>query len=259
MIELAAERLFVHPVKGCAATEVAELSVSPGGGVDGDRRYALAIDEPPAAGDGVHRSKRHFYNGMRFPEMVRISPQIDEGSSLSSFAVPSDDGEGVVLGPERLAAAAAGVVDSKIPPRLVEAAAAQRFADRPEPFVSIINLNTLDAFAAWFGDPGVAVPARWRCNIYVRAAIGAEYRWAAEKARLQIGGAALDVADYLGRCKMITAEPLRGRVDHEGLLYALGKFEREYGLTHPGESAPVMGVLALPAAAALIKKDPASE
>ncbi len=250
MIELEAERLFVYPVKGCGGVEPRTLDLDPGIGARSDRAYAFAVDAPPAEGDGVYRRKLNFLVGVRTPEIARLKPEIaadPQGASVKLVGMRLKSAEGETpVALDAAAATARAATASAAEPRLIRADPGQRFADRPDPFVSIVNLDTLEAFAAWFGDPAVAEPVRWRCNIYVRAGIGAEYAWARDKATLRIGAARLEARALLGRCAMITAEPELGRKDHPDLLYALGKFERENGFEHPEEPSPVMGVLAVP-------------
>ena len=247
MIELTAERLFVYPVKSCAGVERETLSLSPVVGVEGDRVMALAIDEVPDAGDGAFRFKTNFLHGMRWPEVVRLRPEIleEQGGANARFFLRSE-GEERAIDPADAAEVARGLAKGAPEPRLAAARSGGTFADRDAPLVSIINLDTLEAFADYAGDAALANPLRWRANVYLRAGIGAEYAWAREKAALRIGGAAVTVRELLGRCAMITAEPTLGRVDHPDLMQALWSFEKTFGFEHPEERAPVMGVLATP-------------
>ena len=256
MVELSAERLFVYPVKSCGGLECEALRLAPEMGVVGDRVMGLAIDETPASGDGVFRRKIHFLHGMRWPETVRLRPQIvfEEGAPvLRGFRIASAEGERSVA-PEELIEIAQSLAPGAKAARLIASYPGERFADRPQPYASIINLDTLESFAAFVGDPAIAEPSRWRCNIYVRAGIGAEYGWVRERAELSIGGARLQTELLLGRCAMVTAEPGLGRKDHPELLQKLRAFENAQGYEHPEETAPVMGVLALPKEAALLQR-----
>ncbi|MCI4664816.1 MAG: MOSC domain-containing protein [Neomegalonema sp.] len=255
MIKLRAERLFVHPVKSCAAVEREMLQLSPELGVVGDRAMGLAIDQPPTEGDGVHRRKVHFLHGMRWPEIVRLRPEVrfdPGGPVLNGFALASSDGTAAVA-LEELAQVGGRLAPGAGEARLVSAYPGRRFSDRANPYVSIINLDTLDAFAAFAGDPALAEPTRWRCNVYVRAGLGAEYGWAREQAPLAVGDAALKTEMLLGRCAMIQAEPELGRTDHPELVQKLRAFENAQGFVHPEERAPVMGVLATPMAVSEIR------
>lgn len=282
MIELKPERLFLYPIKGCGGVDERALLVDPAHGVRFDRRYAFAIDTPPPAGDGAFRRKQNFLNGMRWPQMARLKARLevvaDRAANEAGGSTPAESAEGgrepprlsATLGELRRAeaegdalvpleaplmtAAAQELVGDVAAPRLVTTTGGG-FADRDAPYVSIINLDTLDAFAAFVGDPAVAEPARWRCNLYVRAGVGAEYGWARDGATLAIGPARLRVDKLLGRCAMITAEPQLGRKDHPQLVQTLRAFEEAHGFEHPEERAPVMGVLAIPAAASYISLD----
>lgn len=262
VIELEAEALFLYPVKSCAGVRRARLEIDPEIGLIGDRRMAFAIDEAPAEGDGVFRRKHAFLAGMRWPAMARLAPEADPGADIAErvdrFRLRSADGARAVQLEE--AADAAGALASGAPQaRLVTARPGGRFSDRDVPYLSIINLDTLDVFAAEIGDPAVARPERWRCNVYVRAGFGAEYGWARDQSVLGIGDARLRVDAPLGRCSMILAEPDLGRRDQPDLLAALRAFERAHDLTHPEEAAPVMGVLALPLTRGAIETAPQSD
>lgn len=272
-----AERLFYYPVKSCAGIETVALDVDPEIGVLLDRKFGFAIDAVPEGGDSVWRRKQNFVCGMRWPEIVRLQPIFEQGLDFEAHEVETASGpelrhvgtppmfcgmdrrgpEGatpILFNPQSLAEAAGEIAVGQTPRLVAALGSGGKFSDRDHPYVSILNLDTLEAFAEEVGDATIAEPARWRCGVCVRAGVGAEYAWARENAALEIDGVPFQVNKLLGRCAMITAEPDLGRQDHPDLMARLRAFEAARGFEHPEERAPVMGVLATPLAAGRVHR-----
>lgn len=252
MTHLKPEQLNIYPVKSCGGISVDKLFVDQTVGVVGDRLMGFTTKPPPEGGDGAYRSKHFFLNGMRYPEMVLMQPEVDFSTEKPTVTKFQLQGKPVSL--EQAPKAVQELLKLEEAPRLVQAFPDQHFTDRHIPFVSIINLDTLDAFASYVGDKNIALPARWRGNVYVRAGLGTEYTWSRRQSILTIGDRPFQVLSLLARCAMITASPLTGQRDHTKLIRQLYDFEVENRFSHPEEMGCMMGVLAIPLQEGLIER-----
>jgi uncharacterized protein YcbX len=134
----------------------------------------------------------------------------------------------------RLVLQAMGETQTRGSVRVAEAPGAW-FADVPEPYVSIQNTASLRDIGAKMGIPAPLDWRRLRGNLLVDGFDAwAEMNWIG--ARLQIGGAILEVAEIIGRCAATHVNPDTAEAD----LDLLSGLRGHYGHTQCGVYARVI-------------------
>lgn len=200
-------RLRIYPVKSLDGVDVEAAAITPGGGLDGDRAFALfGPDGDPITGkrtDRVHRL-RTDYDPATTTLRVR-GPTSDEPRPFDL------DGD-----PE---AAAAWFTEYFDQPVSLRRDADRGFADRPEAGPSVVSTATLEAVASWFDELAVeGVRRRLRANIEV-AGVPAfwEDRFVGDGAPAFVvrpadgaAGVRIEGVEPCGRCVVPTRDPETG-------------------------------------------------
>lgn len=216
-----------HPIKSLGFEEIAETTLSPGQWMPGDRVWALAHSRTGAAPGW--KPKIHFLRGVTAPGLMAIRASTGPGGGISLThpdlapitVDPGTDDVGLArwiapLWPETQPA----------PTELVRAEGCH-LSDVPDPWVSILNLSSLDALGGMAGAP-LSIH-RWRGNLWLDG-LGPweEKGWAGK--RLRIGEVVLDIMQEITRCKATAANPDTGTRDVDTLaaLAALG--HQEFGV-----------------------------
>jgi uncharacterized protein YcbX len=205
-------RLYRYPVKGLAAEPVAQAAVARGGGVPGDRRWAIA--RGGTAYDAAHPV------WMRKEAFVMLMRGGDE--RLAALGCAYEDDGAVLVGtpPEgpawradlRTAAGCAEAtthLNALLGPRgdgaaRVVPAGSLSLTDIPQNGLSVVNLASVDDFARRVGRP--IDPLRFRANVYVEGLPAwAERGWIGR--RILIGSLAVHVDAHIERCKATQVDP----------------------------------------------------
>lgn len=184
------EHLYRYPVKGLTAEALEDAAVEEGGGLPWDRAFALAFEAfDPAAPQWL--PKTHFLCLMRDARAAALRANFDPRTGRLLIRAP--DGTEVVrnaLDPEgreaigRFLAAWLGAASARfhhVPGHV--------FQDEPRPVVSLINLASLDVYAARLG--AARDRMRFRANVYFSAPPWSERDWVGRQ--IQVGSAVLEV------------------------------------------------------------------
>jgi hypothetical protein len=238
-----------YPVKSFAGETLAGASPAPGRGLDGDRRYAFVPAEAGAPAPGW-RPKSRCVALVRYAGLARFAARYDDATGALAL---SADGREIARGvPERaadraeleaavgraLAAEVGGAV------ALVPAGAGKMMTDVDAPFISLVNLASVEALGAALGLK--LDPLRFRANFYFDGAPAwAERDWAGQT--LALGDARLRVADTIERCAATEVNPATAARDAHVLKTLAGRF----GHVEMGVYAEVVGAGAVRPGAAL--------
>lgn len=200
------ERIRIHPIKGLEGVECSRVQLSPVGGLDGDRAYA--IRDPTG----------EYVNGKRTGAVNRLWFDVDLDANTASFGVRgSDDGHQFHLEREREAlgswlSAYFGlevVVEEAPGGQLTESTV----LGGAEPGVTVVSTGTLETVASWFPDLDVeSIRRRFRANLEVN---DVEPFWEDRLVgdggqRFRIGDVGFDGINPVPRCVVPTRDPDTG-------------------------------------------------
>lgn len=231
-------RLHRYPVKGMSAERLPEVALSAGRALPCDRRFALAhgagtVD--PARPQWAPKSQ--FLMLARHARLAELSLALDaERGTLRLRRGQDALAEGAVDDPQVRADVAAAVQahmgeEAKGAVRLVEAAETV-FTDVPEPWVSLINLESIRDLEAAVEAP--LDPLRFRANLYYEGGTPWEERdWVGRE--VQVGSARLRVEEPIGRCAATNVDPSSAARD----MNLPRELQRLYGHTEMGVYASV--------------------
>lgn len=227
-----------HPIKSIGFEDIQSAPLMQGRVLPFDRVWAVSHEaakfESPL---GVWARKLNFVRGVAAPKLMAVKARMDQGGqiTLTHPEVPA-----LTLDPDR-AEDQARLIDwlkplwpeSRPAPRAVERVESVALADMAEPYISLLSLSSLAALGE---AAGVALSRhRFRGNLWVEG-------WApwAERdlvgKRLRIGGAVLEVAMPITRCRATCTNPETGVED----LEMLELLERLNGDWHFGCYATVI-------------------
>lgn len=202
------------PVKGLSGEELQNVTLTPGAGVPGDRRFALAHGS--AAIDPSEprwMPKSNFHILMNDPKLAALETAFDEEEGVLAVR---RDGKPVARG--RITAALGRRLIEEFfdaylketargMPHLVEAPAGEAFTDCKEPMVSLVNLASVRDLERVVGRPVEA--RRFRANLYIDGAPPwAENTWVGGE--ITAGSARLSVIEPIGRCAATDVNPATG-------------------------------------------------
>jgi len=209
-------RICRYPVKGLSPENLTQVTLAPGEGVPGDRRFALHIgNEPFDAGAPAWQPKTHFLMLMRHERLAKLHTQFDEATGVLTV---ERDGKPVAHGDLReptgrtvieqfFAAYMAG--EATRVPRLVEASD-HMFSDTPAKVVSVIGLSSLKDLERV--TRARVDPIRFRANFYVDGlAPWEEFGWVGRE--IALGAARGRVTKRIGRCAATNVNPQTGARD----------------------------------------------
>lgn len=227
--------LAIYPVKGLSAHALEGADLIPGRGLPNDRRFALAHG---ASGfDMANPSwlpKAHFLQVARNPKLAQLHSRFDpETETLTLLRDGRQVARGRIgepLGRDLITQFFAAFMDgdARGQPKLVEAADVM-FSDVPDPWLSIINLDTVEELGT-VARHGVD-PARFRGNLMVTGwKPWSELDLVGKEIAVGDGGARLRVEEPIGRCAATTVNPETGERD----LQTLRLLETAYGHTKCG-------------------------
>jgi uncharacterized protein len=205
-----------YPIKGLSPENLESVVLAAGGGIPGDRRYAIAHGETPFdPAAPVHLGKTHFLSLMTHPRLAELRVELD-GSDRLRITHETREGLDVDLASEDGRHKADGWFDafigdeSKGKPRFVTAPQAV-FTDIPERCVSIQNLASIEEAGARVGAP--LDPLRFRANLHLAGLEPwQEKDWTGGQ-ELRIGRLRLRVMRPTVRCAAINVNPADAQVD----------------------------------------------
>lgn len=229
---------FIYPIKGMRGIETPRngLIIDPKLGIIGDRRYAIAKKPMETV---EWQKKRNFYACVDTPECANID-------------LPSEEVllEGSILHREHVDAVFAR---NKFLQKgyLVDTKGNFSMADTDKPYISILNLASVDALQQYMGR--YINPHRFRMNAWVKGLQPfQELLWCREYAKpnryqIHIGNMPLWIDDVCERCNAINANPTTGQYDNREIEEALDSYIKRMDYTSPQRGVrKVMGILAVP-------------
>ncbi|PYF11008.1 hypothetical protein C8J30_103102 [Rhodobacter viridis] len=227
-----------HPIKSIGHEDIQSAPLMQGRVLPFDRVWAVSHEaakfESPL---GVWARKQNFVRGVAAPKLMAITARMAQGGQITLRHPEQPD---LTLDPDRAEDQARLIdwlkplwPDSRPAPRAVERVEGIALADMAEPYISLLSLASLTALGQ---AAGVALSRhRFRGNLWVEG-------WApwAERdlvgKRLRIGGAVLEVAMPITRCRATCTNPETGVED----LEMLELLERLNGDWHFGCYATVI-------------------
>jgi hypothetical protein len=202
--------LYRYPVKGLSAEPLESVRLAPGGGVPGDRAYA--IENGPSGFDPaaprffpkanflmLMRNERLAALATRFDQNTRVLTIARDGEALATGNLDTDAGRRAIE-----AFFAEHMADELRGPPKVLSAPGHSFDDCGTPLVSLINLASLADLEAHVGAP--VHPLRFRGNLYVEG-LPAWREFDLVGTRIRIGGVLLEASERINRCAATNVDP----------------------------------------------------
>jgi uncharacterized protein YcbX len=202
--------LYRYPVKGLSAEPLESIRLSAGGGIPGDRAYA--IENGPSGFDPAAPRffpKANFLMLMRNERLASFATSFDQKTRMLTIA---RDGETLAegnldteVGRRALEAFFAEHMadDLRGPPKILSAPG-HSFDDCGAPLVSLINLASLVDLEAHAGAP--VHPLRFRGNLYVEG-LPAWREFDLVGSRVRVGGVLLEASERINRCAATNVNP----------------------------------------------------
>ena len=214
MTDIFIRDIFRHPVKGLSPDAMRETRLSVGNGLEGDRRFALALRSTRYdPNNPVHIRKTGFAMLMKHERLAKLAVSYD--GETRTLVIALDGGEvarGIIsdpVGRARLEDFFSVFLKNDLADgvRIVEGKNGHMFSDHKDRLVSIINLNTITDLEKATRTP--VDPMRFRGNFYIEGPKPwAELSW--EGRVLHIGDAALKVVSRIKRCGAVNVDPNTG-------------------------------------------------
>ncbi|SFD25046.1 MOSC domain-containing protein [Tropicimonas isoalkanivorans] len=228
-----------HPIKSLGWEELRAVEVDAGRVLPFDRLWALAHEAAAFDGDpGGWHAKRNFVRGVASPPLMAIRAEmLDSGQRLRLTHPDRPPLELDPDSPEATPAVIAWVAPlwpatRPAPARLVSAGD-QAMTDVEKPFVSVLNLASLEDLGRRMGR-ALSIH-RFRGNLWLDGlSPWAESDWIGREIR--IGDARLRIERPITRCNATKADPETGREDGD----TLGALEAAFGHREFGTYARVL-------------------
>ena len=192
-----------YPVKSLPGEWIENVTLAEGHGLPDDRKWALATGTRPVPSDGSWAPCGAF-------ERLTIRPSMAAWTSqLRTDGTPTLSGpKGELLSFDENGWPSGTVPEPFVPEiRLVHAQ--NGYWDHADGLVSIINLSTIDEIERLIGIP--VDPARFRANLYVRAAPWSELGWLG--CILEFEDVQLNITRPIDRCRATSVRPGTGATD----------------------------------------------
>ena len=240
-------RICRYPVKGLTPETLDGVELTPGRGLEDDRRFALTLGTAPTAGPvSAWMPKTNFLSLMRHEKLAKLRALFDSetgqltiergGKPVVKGNITTTVGRAMV---EEFFAAYMGEA-ARGRPKLVEAEEGSVLSDHPAAVVSIINLASVKDLERVTGKP--IDPLRFRANVYLDGLEPwAEFDWVGRD--ITMGEATLTVEQRIDRCAATNVDPETGERD----LNLPKDLQRGFGhadmgvyaaVTAPGRVAP---------------------
>jgi uncharacterized protein len=228
-------QIWRHPIKAIGAERLDEVSLTAGQVLPGDRAYALAHGAAKLGTGETWFRKMNFLRGVAGPELMAITA-VTEGGRITlthpragTLSIDPETPEGKVallnwitpLWPDSRPA----------PAELITTGRAM--TDNPDPWVSVLNLNSLRDLEARMG---ITLDVRrFRGNLWLDG-LPAWSEFDLVGREMSIGAVRLRVDERIERCRATCVDPATG-ADHGETLDAL---ETAFGHRDFGIFATVM-------------------
>lgn len=211
------QKICVYPVKGMSPQPLDEVTLQPGDGIPGDRRFALvhaASSVDPL--NPTWAKKRNFLVLAHDEKLAQLETHFDldtgmltlsrKGHQVARGALSTPTGR--MLVEQFLAAFMPSGPRGN--PKIVETATGDSFTDNPENHVSIINLASVKDLERIVRAP--VDPIRFRGNLYIEGAEPwQEFDWVGKEIR--IGAVRGLITERIDRCRATCVNPETGEVD----------------------------------------------
>jgi uncharacterized protein YcbX len=220
--------LYRYPVKGFTPERCDELTLLPGGLIEGDRVLGFRFASTPEP-DDAWSSKHGMTVLVNTPGLARIDTHYDEAAERLTLTLDGAvlaEGDLSAEGRKHLCDAVAEYVLSlpenplsarpdHLPLRLVGDGHSPRYADRPEGYVTLHSRASVGALGAALNDDQLD-ERRFRHNIAIEdAEAWAEQDWFGR--HIRIGQIEFEVVKPVVRCLATHANPATGERDREVL------------------------------------------
>ncbi|MEO0389222.1 MAG: MOSC domain-containing protein [Pseudomonadota bacterium] len=210
-------RIYRHPIKALGVESLAEVTLTPGARLAGDRLWAVAHEAARLETEGGWAHCSNFIRGAKSAELMAITAVTSPGGLTLSHPKRPD----ITLNPETDGAALIDWVrplcdpGRAAPARLVPVA--DGVTDNAMPWLSLLSHSSRQDLSAVMGR-GLS-PLRFRGNLWIEGAEPwAESGWIGR--RLAIGDTVLEVTEPIDRCSATNVDPETGQADSD-LLKAL--------------------------------------
>jgi len=207
-----------HPIKAAGVEELARVALAPGAALPFDRHWAVA-HEGARLKPGAWGVKANFLRGVTGHGLMAVRASLDEGARRVTLAHP--EAGTIAAAPDDPADAARLIdwlaplwpADRPAPARIVHVPG-QAMTDWPDPFVSVLNLASLDALGQRLGR-ALSIH-RFRGNLWLDGlAPWAEFGLVGRE--IALGPVRLRVERPITRCAATTVNPDTGRADADTL------------------------------------------
>ena len=202
--------LYRYPVKGLSAEPLESIRLSAGGGIPGDRAYA--IENGPSGFDPaapkflpkanflmLMRNERLASFATRFDQESRVLTIARDGKTLAEGNLDTEAGRRAIE-----AFFAAHMADDLRGPPKVLSAPGYSFDDCGTPLLSLINLASLQDLEAHVGAP--VHPLRFRGNLYAEG-LPAWREFDLVGKKIRVGGVTLEASERINRCAATNVNP----------------------------------------------------
>jgi len=223
--------IFRYPVKSLRGEALSAADLASGRGLAGDRRYALVPAEAGAPALGW-RPKSRCVALVRHAALARLAARFYDAEGL--LVVAEDEKELVRGRPEagaereRIEAALNRALAKDVGEVALAAAGPNAMlSDVDAPFVSLVNLASVEALATALGT--TVDPMRFRANFYLSGAPA----WCERECggrRVSLGAATLEIVDVIRRCAATEVNPATAARDLQVLKGLAGFGHAEMGV-----------------------------
>lgn len=200
-----------YPIKGLNGEALQRVTLKAGQRLPGDRIFALAFGSAPWQATAPQwLPPRHFYSLRNEARLAQLQAHYDfENGLLTLYRQDREVARGDIHTPVGRAIIGQFFAEFLGPdgrglPKLLEAAPAHPLTDVPDPWISLLNLDTLEDLAR------VARreldPRRFRANLWIAGA-GAwkEREWLGRE--IEVGRVRLRVVEMIERCAATNVNP----------------------------------------------------
>jgi len=211
-------RIVRHPIKAIGREELAQVVLSPGQCLPGDRVWAVAHEAAKFGAAPVQwAAKMNFLRGVSAPSLMAVEAQLTDGQIALSHPEhpPLTFDPGTVEGRAALIHWLRPMWPAQKPePTDLVTVPDVAMTDVPDPWVSINSFSSLKALSQTAGQD--LSPHRFRGNLWVDGLEPwAEFDWIGQE--ISIGVARLVVRQRITRCKATLANPETGKRDVDTL------------------------------------------
>ena len=223
-MDIRVKSILRHPVKGLTSEPVGEVRLTPGKGIQNDRRFALALSSAAKEmASTAWMPKSNFLMLQKYERLAQLETQFnDETETLRVLRGSHQVASGRLT--DRIGCSAIEDFFSAFmrdniqgQPKLVETTGYHILSDHPSPVISVLNLSSVKDLERITKE--AIDPLRFRANIWLEGMPPwLEFEWI--KKRIKIGSVSFSITDRISRCAAINVNPKTGLRD-QNLVKAL--------------------------------------